>query len=320
MTRWTARELADEVAKRQIVPKIFVSYVRQVLRNVDLRPHRVKGWCFTTENDDALFPEQAIAVCETYLEAPSMASEGVRERGPLERSGYQMSFQMEKVLDEGNCEPIRGLLECNWHGVAGKMRLEPTEGAQLPRADPDRPCQSVAASDHSEVHAEILPIGQIQMNTDLARAAGDLVGPRFDFGPRGPFFPLSEQLLDLLGVLVGDVLQFRAVGLHVVEFPGKVLDLATGIPLANQFPVAVTNRAIEVMLEVKSIGTLQRLARKRRSQTHAFDRNDLVLAKLLRVDPAGQVDTGCHDVNHVAWLMLQLAVARRINTLGPVHN
>jgi hypothetical protein len=34
--------------------------------------------------------------------------------------------------------PIRGLLECNWRVAAGKMRLEPTEGVQLPRADPGR--------------------------------------------------------------------------------------------------------------------------------------------------------------------------------------
>jgi len=34
--------------------------------------------------------------------------------------------------------PIRGLLEGNWRVAAGNLRLEPTEGAQLPRADPSR--------------------------------------------------------------------------------------------------------------------------------------------------------------------------------------
>jgi len=34
--------------------------------------------------------------------------------------------------------PTGGLLECNWRVAVGKMRLEPTEGAQLPRADPGR--------------------------------------------------------------------------------------------------------------------------------------------------------------------------------------
>lgn len=98
VTRWTSRELADEVVKRKIVPKISVSHVRQILRNVNLRPHRIKGWCFTTEKDQALFQQQAIAVCETYLEAPSMASEGVHIVSVDEKTGIQANEKLAETL------------------------------------------------------------------------------------------------------------------------------------------------------------------------------------------------------------------------------
>ena len=66
---WTGRELADEVQKRSIVPSISTSRVNELLRLVDLQPHRQKYWCFTTEKDPELFQAQADEVCQTYLSA-----------------------------------------------------------------------------------------------------------------------------------------------------------------------------------------------------------------------------------------------------------
>lgn len=66
---WTGHELADEVQKRAIVASISVSRVNELLRSMDLQPHKRKCWCFTTEKDRELFQAQVEEVCDTYLNA-----------------------------------------------------------------------------------------------------------------------------------------------------------------------------------------------------------------------------------------------------------
>ena len=74
---WTGRELADEMQKRNAVDSISVSRVNELLREMDLKPHRQKYWCFTTEKDHCVFEQQVKEVCATYLEA----AEAYREQG-----------------------------------------------------------------------------------------------------------------------------------------------------------------------------------------------------------------------------------------------
>jgi transposase len=73
ITHWTARELADEVIKRGIVPSISPAQVGRYLREAALQPHKKRYWLNTTEKDPQVFREQAEAVCDTYLEAPALA-------------------------------------------------------------------------------------------------------------------------------------------------------------------------------------------------------------------------------------------------------
>jgi len=68
---WTGRELADEMKRREIVDSISASWVNELLRMMDLKPHLRKCWCFTTEKDQDLFNAQTQEVCSTYLEARS---------------------------------------------------------------------------------------------------------------------------------------------------------------------------------------------------------------------------------------------------------
>lgn len=70
ITRWTVRELHDEVLKQKLVPSISQSHVGYLLRTAVLRPHREKMWLNTTERDRDVFLTQAQAVCEAYLTAP----------------------------------------------------------------------------------------------------------------------------------------------------------------------------------------------------------------------------------------------------------
>src|SRR3954453_4469894 len=51
ITRWTHRELRDEVVKREIVQGISVAQVGRYLKQSALQPHRSKMWLNTTEKD-----------------------------------------------------------------------------------------------------------------------------------------------------------------------------------------------------------------------------------------------------------------------------
>lgn len=74
ITRWTHRELRDEVIKREIVASISVAQVGRYLQQAALRPHRSKMWLNTTEKDPERFEREAAAVCQTYLDAPRKAA------------------------------------------------------------------------------------------------------------------------------------------------------------------------------------------------------------------------------------------------------
>ena len=69
ISKWTQREIAEEAMKQGVVTSISKSHVGRILRSVDLRPDRVKGWCFTTEKDRKVFEEQVQSVCDCYLSA-----------------------------------------------------------------------------------------------------------------------------------------------------------------------------------------------------------------------------------------------------------
>ena len=51
ITRWTHRELRDEVIKRKIVESISVAQVGRYLQQAAVQPHRSKMWLNTTEKN-----------------------------------------------------------------------------------------------------------------------------------------------------------------------------------------------------------------------------------------------------------------------------
>ena len=70
ITRWTHRELREEVIQRKIVPSISVAQIGRYLRQAAVQPHRTKIWLTTKEKDPEKFQREVEAVCRTYLEAP----------------------------------------------------------------------------------------------------------------------------------------------------------------------------------------------------------------------------------------------------------
>src|SRR4051794_15362625 len=74
ITRWTLRELRDEVVKRGIVGRLSVAQVGRYLKQAAVQPHRSKMWLNTTEKDPERFKREAAEVCATYLDAPRKAA------------------------------------------------------------------------------------------------------------------------------------------------------------------------------------------------------------------------------------------------------
>jgi len=72
ITTWTGRELADECIKRKLVPSISASHINHLLREANLKPHKSRYWCNTTETDPVLYQQQIEIVCQTYLDAPEL--------------------------------------------------------------------------------------------------------------------------------------------------------------------------------------------------------------------------------------------------------
>src|SRR3954470_15537686 len=74
ITRWTHRELRDEVVRRGIVASLSVAQVGRYLKQAAVQPHRSKMWLNTTEKNSETFERQVAEVCATYLEAPLKAA------------------------------------------------------------------------------------------------------------------------------------------------------------------------------------------------------------------------------------------------------
>ena len=133
---WTPRELADEVAKRDIVNSISVSQVRRFLDEAKLKPHRSEYWLNTTEKDPELFKQQVQAVCDCYLQAPELyfkynthtvCVDEMTGIQALERNAETKPIQPGLAARVEFEYTRRGTL-CligNWHTVLGQM-IAPT--------------------------------------------------------------------------------------------------------------------------------------------------------------------------------------------------
>ncbi len=136
ITSWTGSELADESQKRGLVDSISASHVNRILREVDLKPHKSKYWCNTTEKDPELFQQQVEIVCQTYLDASelyhqadthtvcvdemtSLQANERRAATKLPRPGQAAKEEFQYTRHGTIC------LTGNWHVVEGRL-LAPT--------------------------------------------------------------------------------------------------------------------------------------------------------------------------------------------------
>jgi transposase len=132
VSKWTSRELADEAVKREIVTAISASHVARILRSVNLKPHKTKGWCFTTEKDHEAFAKQAQEVCEVYLQAPkhheqagvhTVSIDEATGLGANEKRAESLPPKPDQVGKEETQYTRHGAvcLTAAWHVVLGQL-------------------------------------------------------------------------------------------------------------------------------------------------------------------------------------------------------
>ena len=90
MTHWTWWELADEVIKREIVFTISPRHVGRLLDEADLKPHLSRYWLNNErEKDPETFDAEVKTICDCYVAAPFMYSQGSHLVSLDEKTGIQ---------------------------------------------------------------------------------------------------------------------------------------------------------------------------------------------------------------------------------------
>lgn len=118
VSKWTSREVAHEAVKRGIVEKISASHVSEILRSVNLKPHKTKGWCFTTEKDREEFNRRAQEVCDVYLQAPeNYQQSGVHTVCVDEATGLQANEKRAESLPAKPDHPAKEETQYTRHGA-----------------------------------------------------------------------------------------------------------------------------------------------------------------------------------------------------------
>ncbi|HJL15770.1 MAG TPA: IS630 family transposase [Sandaracinaceae bacterium LLY-WYZ-13_1] len=110
---WTRASLADELA-RVTGYRLSVSEIGRILRNAELRPHRVRQWLHSPDPD---FDEKAKRVCELYLNPPPGAVVLCIDEKPM---------QVLERIHPTHVDPLTGRVryefEYKRHGVAAPAR------------------------------------------------------------------------------------------------------------------------------------------------------------------------------------------------------
>ena len=183
---WTGRELADELAKRGIIPSISASQVNRYLAEAELQPHRSKYWLNTTEKDPKLFEQQVQIVCQCYLEAPELYFQYHTHTVSVdEMTGMQALERNAKTIPMKPGQPARPEFEytrhgtlCligNWHVVLGQM-IAPTVGPTRTEEDFYRHIQQTVATDPQAGWAFVVDNLNTHCSESLVRYVARLEG------------------------------------------------------------------------------------------------------------------------------------------------
>ena len=114
-THWTHEALATAASEGGIVASISAHSVGRLLREVQLKPHRTRGWINTSR--DADFAAKCADVCRTYRLAPKRAAAGIETRSIDEMTGVQALERAAPTKPMRPGHPERAEFEYIRHGT-----------------------------------------------------------------------------------------------------------------------------------------------------------------------------------------------------------
>mgnify|MGYP000082429128 CR=1 FL=1 len=168
----------------------------------------------------------------------------------------------------------------------------------------------------------VLKVGCFPETTSVFGVDGNSAGLFFLFAPRpwlgqrgdGPAFPFVRHSIEAFGLFFGEIVQFRAVGFDVVQFP------RAGCAFGDEFPFAVAHGAVAFVLPVDWFFAPDLFAVERRGERGALHRDDCRVADFFRVGRLAKVNAGGHEVDEVAGLAFEFAVPLFADAAWPMSD
>jgi transposase len=89
LSRWTSRDLADELIKRGVVKRISRATVSRLLEEAKIKPHRLRYWLNAPAKDAPQFEAQVRQLCALYRQAQPLHAQGIHLVCTDEKTGIQ---------------------------------------------------------------------------------------------------------------------------------------------------------------------------------------------------------------------------------------
>ena len=149
-----------------------------------------------------------------------------------------------------------------------------------------------------------MPVNLNRRHLLLAFLWSTFVARRRNLRPnaRGPGIPFPGKLFHQIETLGGEIVQFRAIFLVIVEFPRLIIE-------RNKFPRAVINGAVSVKLPAEGLRTSQRVCGIGKSghETGSLHGQDGFAVEGGGIFGAAQLRESGHEINEMDELRAKLA-------------
>ena len=193
ISHWTARELADEIAKQGIVESISQRHVGRLLEEAQIKPHQNRYWLTPPPDDE--FDAKVQNITNLYLTAVERAQNGERTICIDEMTGIQALQRLEQDLPPRPGKVLRQEFEYIRHGtqklianfdvVTGQV-VNPTCGDTRNEEDFTLHVRNLVESDpHVKKWNLILDCLNTHQSESLVRLVAEKEGLNIDLGIKG---------------------------------------------------------------------------------------------------------------------------------------
>ena len=114
---WTAREISEEAINRNIIDYISASTVSNLLRKIDIRPHKSRYWLNPKIIDEATFRKEIKEICDIYGNVKKLKEENTIVVSIDEKTGMQATQRIapDKPVRKGSVAKLE--FEYKRHGT-----------------------------------------------------------------------------------------------------------------------------------------------------------------------------------------------------------